>query len=304
MVNRPGRFLTEPVTEPGPKTSSRRARGPPGRSLTLPPPSCSTRARARARLGLAEVDPGLAGRVGQGDEDLGVLAPPGADGVPEDGQAPARRSGPPSTSDCRKLRAGDQRDLQKPIVSSRTTLCHVRRWSEGTPGPGPTGLLGPSTSPGSHSGQPSPGRSSGRQPILSRPTLPGTNPIRGSQQPAKHTEPVAIPFCRFRGHGAGRLAPTGRKSVGSRARWNPGSDRVADAIPGSVPRCLRRARAHHVGTSVAWSRSRDRLGAFAQFGQSTRGLSRDRFCEFREYLRTTPGPWSGPPSVGDPSHAT
>ena len=29
------------------------------------------------------------------------------------------------------------------------------------------------------------------------------------------------------------------------------SDRVADAIPGSVPRCPRRARAHHVGTNGA-----------------------------------------------------
>jgi hypothetical protein len=215
----------------------------------LPPPSCSS--RARARLGLAEVDPGLAGRVGQGDEDLGVLATPGADGVLEDGQGPTCRSGPPSTSDSRKLRAGDQRDLRKPIVSSRTTFGHVRRWSEGTPGPGPIGLLSPTTSPGSHPGQPSPGRSSGRQPILSRSTLPGPTQIRGSQQPAKPTEPFPIPFCRFRGHGAGRLAPTGRESVDSRARRNPGSDRVADAIPGSVPRCPRRARAHHVGTNGA-----------------------------------------------------
>jgi hypothetical protein len=38
-------------------------------------------------LGLAEVDPRLAGRVGQRDEDLGVAAPPGADGVLDDGQA-------------------------------------------------------------------------------------------------------------------------------------------------------------------------------------------------------------------------
>jgi hypothetical protein len=37
-------------------------------------------------LGLAEVDLGLAGRVGQRDEDLGVAAPPGADGVLDDGQ--------------------------------------------------------------------------------------------------------------------------------------------------------------------------------------------------------------------------
>jgi hypothetical protein len=38
-------------------------------------------------LGLAEVDLRLAGRVGQRDEDLGVAAPPGADGVLDDGQA-------------------------------------------------------------------------------------------------------------------------------------------------------------------------------------------------------------------------
>ena len=38
-------------------------------------------------LGLAEVDLGLAGRVGQRDEDLGVPLPPGADGVLDDGQA-------------------------------------------------------------------------------------------------------------------------------------------------------------------------------------------------------------------------
>ena len=38
-------------------------------------------------LGLAEVDLGLAGAVGQRDEDLGVALPPGADGVLDDGQA-------------------------------------------------------------------------------------------------------------------------------------------------------------------------------------------------------------------------
>ena len=38
-------------------------------------------------LGLAEVDLGLAGRVGQRDEDLGGAAPPGPDGVLDDGQA-------------------------------------------------------------------------------------------------------------------------------------------------------------------------------------------------------------------------
>src|SRR5512147_1690492 len=37
-------------------------------------------------LRLAEVDLGLAGAVGQRDEDLGVPAPPGADGVLDDGQ--------------------------------------------------------------------------------------------------------------------------------------------------------------------------------------------------------------------------
>ena len=38
-------------------------------------------------LGVAEVGLGLAGLVGQGDEDLGGGEPPGADGVLDDGQA-------------------------------------------------------------------------------------------------------------------------------------------------------------------------------------------------------------------------
>ena len=38
-------------------------------------------------LGLAEVDLGLAGRVGQRDEDLGRPEPPGGDGLLDDGQA-------------------------------------------------------------------------------------------------------------------------------------------------------------------------------------------------------------------------
>ena len=38
-------------------------------------------------LGLAEVDLGLAGAVGQRDEDLGGPAPPGGDGLLDDGQA-------------------------------------------------------------------------------------------------------------------------------------------------------------------------------------------------------------------------
>src|SRR5262249_4256930 len=38
-------------------------------------------------LGLAEVDLGLAGAVGQRDEDLGAAAPPGPDGVLDDGQS-------------------------------------------------------------------------------------------------------------------------------------------------------------------------------------------------------------------------
>ena len=38
-------------------------------------------------LGLAEVDLGLAGRVGQRDEDLGGPGPPGGDGLLDDGQA-------------------------------------------------------------------------------------------------------------------------------------------------------------------------------------------------------------------------
>ena len=38
-------------------------------------------------LGLAEVDLGLAGRVGQRDEDIGMAASPGADGALDDGQS-------------------------------------------------------------------------------------------------------------------------------------------------------------------------------------------------------------------------
>ena len=38
-------------------------------------------------LGLAEVDLGLTGAVGQGDEDLGGAEPPGGDGLLHDGQA-------------------------------------------------------------------------------------------------------------------------------------------------------------------------------------------------------------------------
>jgi hypothetical protein len=38
-------------------------------------------------LGLTEVDPGLTGAAGQGDEDLGGPGPPGGDGLLDDGQA-------------------------------------------------------------------------------------------------------------------------------------------------------------------------------------------------------------------------
>ena len=80
------------------------------------------------------------------------------------------------------------------------------------------------------------------QPSRDQPQSEGSSSLRNLRNRSRSPSVGSV--------GTARTSRPHREGVSRfRARRNPGSDRVADAIPGSVPRCPRRARAHHVGTN-------------------------------------------------------